>query len=404
MSPDTSRFAEASPRDIATYLSSIGWAQPAEQPAWTQASLWVHTTNEGTELLVPTQREFGDYSRLVYEVCEAIADMRGTEPLRILAEIANVSFDTVRLRAQIGSSDYSIPLTDGVALVEQAKAMLSAAAAAAVEPRRNYPSRKPPAAEHYMSSLRLGQTERGSYVVAVLSPVGYGDGASDREEVEEVDGDVEQSSEPAVLFGEPPAASDEASKPVRQVAGRQVVETLLEAVDSAENAAGEFLRTQDLESFDNAVQKGVSANLCQSLADIKKVMDTSVGLSVSWSPRRAPEEAVAQLGSERLLRSDTREIMEMAAKHLRQEDQPQPVRVSGPVVSLKRKEGQLVGVATMIGELRGRARTIQISLPLEQYLLAVRAHQRSRTLSVTGLPRERPKYVELVSPADVAVE
>lgn len=293
MSPtDMTRFGSADPQDIAAYLEGLGWSRPEEQPNWTAARLWVPPDASGLEVLAPTRRTSGDYSRLVYDLCLELADVRGTDPQRILRDIRAVAYDTIRLRVDVGGDDDSIPLIDGVGIVEHARSMLSAAAASSVEPRRNHPSRRPPAAEDYVSALRMAQTEQGSFIVAIRSPVGV---VQRDARTRGDDNAAPQPDEgPQSLLDEPPTMRFEPDAS-RTLTGRDVVATLMSAVDVAEAAATEYFSTRDLQPFDDAVPKGVSANLCHALASIKTAVDFSVGLSVTWSPGQSHQHTLFTL-------------------------------------------------------------------------------------------------------------
>lgn len=69
------------------------------------------------------------------------------------------------------SSDGTIGVVDGLRLVDCLRRVALAAVCTAVEPRRAYHKRKFTEATRFVDRLRLGQTERGSFVLTVLSSV-----------------------------------------------------------------------------------------------------------------------------------------------------------------------------------------------------------------------------------------
>ncbi len=71
------------------------------------------------------------------------------------------------------NDDGSVSLEKGVELMESARnAMYASAWAAASKHRRSdYTSRPPKVVSDFMAAIRLGQTERGSYVVALEAAV-----------------------------------------------------------------------------------------------------------------------------------------------------------------------------------------------------------------------------------------
>jgi chromosome partitioning protein len=126
-----------------------------------------------------------------------------------------------------------------------------------VMPRAVFHSRKPQRAIEYMGKARLGQTERGSYVLTILSPVSPQlNFHSDTD-----------------LFPEEPFE-------------RSVVRKLSGSVELAMLAA-EISGGQDFEPFQSSVEGGVSANLCEAIAGFFGTIDASaIDLSVGWSLNR----------------------------------------------------------------------------------------------------------------------
>src|SRR5262249_40239707 len=134
-------------------------------------------------------------------------------------------------------ADASVPLDEGATFIQKAKDMMLAAACAAVNPRVYYPSRKPAQAMDYIRRARLGQTEPGSFIVTILSPV-------------------------------PPSLADPSGHfiALEEPYERQVTRVLAGALDSVRRAAEDAASTGQVNGFIQAVPSGVSANLCDALA------------------------------------------------------------------------------------------------------------------------------------------
>ena len=98
------------------------------------------------------------------EALQTLEAIEQRSQFEILADIQQASFDIIRWRIiQEDSGDGAIPLEDGQLFITQ---LLAAA-----QPMQWVANRKPAAATEYMRHVRLGQSERGSYVVTVQSPV-----------------------------------------------------------------------------------------------------------------------------------------------------------------------------------------------------------------------------------------
>jgi len=101
---------------------------------------------------------------------------RRPEP-EILQDLMTTSSDLIRVRAPSREAESgSLPLEQAVAFVERARNLVLAAACAAITKRAYFATRKPTKATEYLSKVRMGQTERASYVLTILSPVAPGVG------------------------------------------------------------------------------------------------------------------------------------------------------------------------------------------------------------------------------------
>ena len=169
---DREVLAALRPVDLLAYLRSAGWNRQAE--IGERASLWIKNAGngEGEDVSVPLRRDAADFVLRAAEVLSTLERLEGRAQEDILRDITSTSSDLVRIRALTPESgDGTIPLSVGVDMVEHARELLEAAACATVGPRQFWARRRPPQATDFMSQVRMGQTERGSYVLTILSPV-----------------------------------------------------------------------------------------------------------------------------------------------------------------------------------------------------------------------------------------
>ena len=109
------------------------------------------------------------------ELVGILATKENRSQLEVLSDLQTAGSDVIRVRFRHASSnDGSISLDQGEALVENAREMMLAGACAAVQPKPYYLRRRPEEANRFLRGLRMGQTERGSYVLTVYSPVSPG--------------------------------------------------------------------------------------------------------------------------------------------------------------------------------------------------------------------------------------
>ena len=366
---------------VASYLRNTGW-QSVEQIA-DKATVWTrgNSENEDYEILLPTRRDVRDYAVRMAEVLQTLAAAEARSQSEIYDDLTETTFDTIRIRLQSELyEDGSLPLEQGVRVVEQTRELLLAAACAAVQPRPLYPARKPAQATEYLSRVRLGQTERGSYVLAVRSAV-----TPRLQSMRDM-----QTS----LFL---ATADESEEPFE----RRVTLTLARALVAAQQAATRANQTGSLEPFVQAVPLGVSANFCDALANLRlneASQDISFGLT--WSPTRpVPEQTPRRIA----LSSDYFPILREAARQFRDSAPLEDFELIGSVVKLEHG-GDAGGLITVLGLVDSSMRRVQVSLLHKEHQMAIEAYKQEAFVTCEGeLVKQGRAYV-LQNPRNFRVQ
>ena len=123
------------------------------------------------ESYYPVQTGSGDYATVVSRLIAIFAETSEQDELATYRDLINADRDVIRVRSFGGDDDGSVRIDAGVEMVVQARQMLLAAACAARSPQPLFRAGASKEASDYMSRVRLGQTEHGSFVVALLAPV-----------------------------------------------------------------------------------------------------------------------------------------------------------------------------------------------------------------------------------------
>lgn len=227
-------------------------------------------------------------------------------------------------------------------------------------------------ANEYMGGVRLGQTEIGSYIVRLLSPV-----------------------PPELRAQYQPTFWPELELEPFQ---RQVTRVLMDALDQVQNALRKVNQGEGVEAFEEAVPRGVSANLCTATAALIE-SGNGLDLSMTWAQtRRTPEPRQKYtFGKE-----DSR-ILREAAKVLK-ETAPRPdERLSGFVTKLARTVEQELGTATFKVLLDEKLASITTQLDQDLYTLASAANNDRSTIEISGdLVREGQRW-RLTNPRNLQV-
>jgi hypothetical protein len=304
---DAATLRGLKPLEIAAYLRARGWHKEADLDGKASTWLWREAEGEEIDVMLPLKRELADYVLRMGELLGAIANVERRSQLEVLQDVLTTSADLIRVRARSRDAESgTLPLEHAVTFVERSRDMMMAAACAALDKRLYYATRKAQQVMDYLGRVRMGQTERGSYVLTILSPAAP--------ELKPAQGE---------LFMEPYE--------------RLVTLTLVETLTALHDAAREAAMHGDMEPFYEAVGRGVSANLCDAVVGLSTVSaGEDLDIQVSWSRSRPVEGKVparVRLGSDsipiieeagRRFRYPSRILRLRGASHVSLADRPRP--------------------------------------------------------------------------------
>ncbi len=325
---------------------------------------------------MPLRQDFKDYPLRVGEVLETL-ELAEHRPLgEILRDVLTAAYDLIRVMVDNPRyADGSLKIDDGVTLFDNARKLIASAARSAVDPRPQFVAGMPNEVTDYLDRVRLGQTERGSYIVNVLSP-------------------ATRYAEDLLLFSPERFEQEDSFE-------RRVTRTLGRALEATRSAVGQAVQDPELKKFEDAVPEGVSANLCEAIASIgQSGGNTGVHVDLRWALSRRPE--------------DSRDInvyfsaihipvIEDAGKRLRRTPSREE-KLEGYVVKLARDHGlEDSGVITVQSLVENKLRRIAVELPPADYQRAVSAHHQDKRISVYGKLARRGKSFYLQDPRDVEI-
>lgn len=333
---DRQALRTVSPAALAAYARAKGWRRGGRYRDHSD----IYVGESRPEIIVPRTERLGDYPSVVSALIQTFAEVAGRDESGILSSLATVDRDVVRVRVA-ESDDGSLALEDGVGVVRGTRDLLLAAACSLREPRPVYRPRANREAMDLVGRLRLGQTERGSFVVAVLTPV-----------------------VPPVVPTLLPDADDR-SAPLE----RQMTRRLVEALSTVREATGRTA-VGDKGAFEGVESRGVSANLCEALVRIIKPF-SALDVDVSWAGTR-PMEVVSS--SVRFGRADA-PLLDEAARSLRERAPRPDERLYGFVRLLKRGEAEDLGTIRLATRVDGQRRSVVAVLEQSDYRRAVEAHR-----------------------------
>lgn len=352
------------PFDVALYLRAKGWIQ--QDTNLEKASLWYQIQDaDRFEVLLPMDLELQDYALRMGDVLTVLATFEKRSQLQVYSDMLTVASDIVRIRiADPELADGALPIEENASIAQKVRDLILAAACAATEHRSVWHKRKPAQVMNYMRRVRVGQSERGSYVMTIISRV------------------------PPLL-----KVPDEQMFAAETPFERRVTQTLAQALRALDHAAANAAVTQNMEAFDRAVQQGVNANLCDAVVGLWGDNEAQRRLEFlfSWSPvLKIPKNSASRI----VFSPDRVPVIREAARQMREREPLPDVELSGPVIKLERSDGATTGRVTVMGLVDERQVRVLLELAEKPYHLALQAHDSGRTIRTSGtLIREGRGFV-----------
>jgi hypothetical protein len=356
---DSQTIDAISPVALASYLRGRGW-HPGREIAGGLARTWAWTfedaggPRESVELVVPLDREVRDFRRRVMETLEALQTIEQRSQLDILSDIQSVSSDVIRWRwIQATAEDGTIPLEQGQEFVSLVRNQILAAACSAVEPRQFFASSKPARAVEFLRQARLGQSERGSYVITVHNPV-------------------------------PPAMPVSGLEDEADPFERRVTLTLSQALQSLRRAAGEAISGTRSWDERNLSREGISASLCESMANMLVAGEATRDIEVrfSFSGSRPVDGQLAPLAR---FSSDLSPIIGEIGRVLRETATREDFELRGFVTDLSRRPQDVNGTATIQGLVDEEYHRVEVEVGADEYNeILTPAHRDRRMIRCEG--------------------
>ncbi len=373
------------PVRVQEYARATGWRLESRLGRG-RVAVYERLESRLEQVSIPLNRELTDFALVMATAVAGMAQYENRVALDLLVELLFPPADLLRFAesspvARAGD----VPFDRGLALMSGMRKTLLAAACGVARPGQTfYPRMSLTEAEQFLQECRLGQTERGSFVLSVACPLGA----------------VPEPANGIPLFDNTPFT-------------RRVTVLLMRSLHQLVY----HLDRGDVDSLSPVTANApiLSANLCEGLLDLKPEGDDAfVRISATWSSELPTRED--DLPASVQLRREVFPLIETVARRLRPEARLTRQRLVGFVETLNgrpskdnRPEGQVVlRVIPPEGEVvRARA-----ELNAEDYAVADRAHMRNLPFSLEGVLRpvgrtfriDEVAGFEIIHETEVAVE
>lgn len=358
---------------LAVLLVNLGWESYAGKPDL--YSRWRRQGDSG-HILLPLNPEMADYRELLREAVAKLAISKTPHVDRLILRLsAGMSLrDEVRFRKEVSTSAGTVSWPLGEELILSARKALIAAAKSRKSRRAYFGNRNAKFAQSYLSSVLMGQTDIGSYVVTALPPVDQ-------------------------IFPEKEAPSDQAA--IHNIAGytgRDITKSMVTALESTREALDHYRNTGSLAAFEAGVKHGISYELTQAVGGLVNETE-GADITVEWDAFSAEGEAGSLIKLE--FDGGERSALISASNRLAATAEPELVRVTGTVTLLQRPKPGDPGIIRLHVLSGSHANKLRVRLPEELYELALDAHRDDLAIAVTGRQEREGAYYWLYDPSDI---
>ena len=305
-----------SPDILKMYAVAAGWKKVGEYGKHCD----IYDADGKPEIMIPRTDQLIDYASGVAELISFIARSAGTDEMSIYRDLTYARCDVIRSRVK--SEGDSAPINDTIDLMSGSKSLLTAALRSLDNPK---PAYQGPIGKYadVLNKIRFGQTEKGSLVMTLLTPA--------------IELPSQEQGELIEMPKEPPIE-------------RRMTRRLIEALGAARDAVDQ---KEDDGAFERAVEKGVSANLCEAIVKMAAPFP-SLNIAVTWAKTLPIKPALSEV---RFVKEDLG-ILEEAAAELKEQKETSDETLTGIVERLHRPEKKKRGTISLRTTLEGQSRPV----------------------------------------------
>ena len=356
---DHPSLKSVTPAALASYARTEGWSKIGTYRSYSD----VYGAEGKPEIIVPRTTVIDDYEMAVSDLIKVFGNVLDRDDISIYRDLSVADKDVLRIRALDAPLD-SLPFEQSHALLNQTRAMLLAAARSLSDSRRAYSTRPNREVTNYLNSINLGHTESGSFSIVIVSP------------------SIPPKLTPTVFDVQDDLTPLE----------RRVAERLSESLSATRNAA-ERVVEGDYAAFEDTIARGVSANLCESVADLAESV-SSFDVSFNWAKTRP---SAALRGPVPFFVEDAHILREVAV-NFRNLEPEYDREVSGFVYRLTQEQEQVDGTVSIRATIGGSRRAVVAVLSRQDYKRAVEAHASKAIVYFRGDLEKGSRQLRLLNP------
>lgn len=368
-------------QDARQYALATGWRRldlpVRDSPGFFgRVAVYDRPESGDEQVLIPLDERTSDYEVRMGEAAEAIARWEKRSVLQVANDLLYSASDMLRFRvASAAVEGGSLPLEDGLRLLDGVRTAILAAAHSVLSPARYHKRMSKGEAEEFVRACRMGQTERGSFVATVACPLRAVD--TDQSLVDTNDDPFARKTTMLLMRS--------AAELVTAIEGDRVREMVER----------------------NKEHPALSANLCDAIVRMKPSLDGSeLTIGASWSKLRAAPAGLDVPRSVRIQQSYF-SIIEDVKQELRPGSAAEPDTFVGYVDTLDGEpgsngqiEGDVVLRVMVDDEKLIRAKT---TLDATAHATAVEAYRTQAIIRIDGVLTRGKRLGTIDNPANFQI-
>lgn len=356
---DKEALLAISPLALSAYARSLGWEECGVYRKYGD----IYVAKNRPEIMIPNIQELDDYATVVATLIRIFAEVAGADEISLYHDLITYDRDVIRVRVSNEDSG-SVSMREGIDLVQGARELLLAAACSLDEPMPYYSAAAKIRANKHLKGFHLGQTEHGSFVIRVLTPV-VKPSSIQQQLVPNMNGDETDYDNEHLMNIE-----------------RKVTRRLMSALSSTRNMTETEQIRSDKGSLNSAIESGINADLCRAIVKLIGPF-LAIDISSNWARNYIPEKP--------------RDIVEFRKPHVQflskyaeyfdaqeLENQRERICLKGVVERLHRKENEVDGMIDLRAYVDPQERQVSAELSPPDYERAIQAHKGRSYIALEG--------------------
>lgn len=371
---DRSALLSLSITSLRAYLHARDWqnlGQWGQRPATVYAK---ELDGRTWEIIVPHQDTVGGYAAGMAEAVAVLAVVEERSQLDVFHDLASTSADVIRLSSMNGTAKVPLSLRQSTEFLNDSYNLLAAAARSAERARATHRGPLSANVADFLGHVRPLPGYYEGYELTLHSPVPMG-----------------LETQPPLELG------DDFYPPFPRLATLK----LAEALEHSTAAVTTAMTEGSLAAFDRAVPHGVSANLCDAVAELAREGE-GVEISVAWAEVRPQLQHPSPASTFRFT-SHSADILDEAARSFRLNEPFLDESVVAQVVQLAREPEAFDGRATILYVREGRPIRMQTEFGEETYNTVISAFKEREPIKLDGDIYRVKNSFELRNPRNLSL-